>query len=474
MSSAAVIPFPESGAGAPPIRDLEAELNILSSVMLAPDLAAGVQLDPGDFYDPAHQELYRAMRELVSEVGSDGDLFRLMLSRYQDRADMREVLHNLHEGLPAVGQVIHFADRVRRARVARDLEELSSALRADARAGDPAEVIGRYAQRLELLGGAVAPSSVAVRVWEMPEPEPLRWAWSGLMPIGFPSLLFAHGGSGKSFLALGLALHVVSGRSFLAREVVRGPVLYLDAELDKDEFLRRAYRVARGMGLDRIPEGLHYFRLPGPLTSSGVYSSVVRALSESGVVLSIIDSFAAASATSNQIDPAEVLPFFERVARLGTVLLVDHIAKPLAAASGPAATPYGSVFKHNLARSCLRLDTGDEGALRIVQTKSNFGRLQEPMGVAVEYHFDRVQFSRIDASDYRFAKLTAKSLPAVERVHQELAQFGEDGAGFERVAEGLTMAPKTVQNHISTLKRDGRARQVSPGVWAVVEGGECA
>ena len=73
--------------------------------------------------------------------------------------------------------------------------------------------------------------------------------------------LYGDGGQGKSLLAVHLASAVALGRPFLGLPTEARPVLYLDAELDADEFTRRAYGVARGMGESRPPAGLHYLAL---------------------------------------------------------------------------------------------------------------------------------------------------------------------------------------------------------------------
>lgn len=104
-----------------------------------------------------------------------------------------------------------------------------------------------------------------LRTWETPEPPPLRFVVADLLPQGYPSSLYGDGATGKSYLALILGMHVVLGMPFLGRDVLQGPVLFADAELDEHEFLRRAYRVGRGLGLRQPPEGLFYKRLPDSL-----------------------------------------------------------------------------------------------------------------------------------------------------------------------------------------------------------------
>jgi AAA domain len=92
---------------------------------------------------------------------------------------------------------------------------------------------------------------------DMPEPEARRYVVPGLMPDGALTILYGDGGLGKSYLALYFAMCAALGRPIAGRPVKKRTALYLDAELEQDEFLRRAYWIARGLGLERPPEGLH-------------------------------------------------------------------------------------------------------------------------------------------------------------------------------------------------------------------------
>src|SRR5687768_5354857 len=84
------------------------------------------------------------------------------------------------------------------------------------------------------------------------------WAWDGLVPDAAVTLLYGDGDSGKFMVALFLGASAYAGLPVLGREVRRGPVLYLDAELDAGRVAERARSVARGLGLDGIPADLHY------------------------------------------------------------------------------------------------------------------------------------------------------------------------------------------------------------------------
>jgi hypothetical protein len=98
-------------------------------------------------------------------------------------------------------------------------------------------------------------SSGPIAVCKMPEPHARRFVVPGLLPEGALSILFGDGGLGKSYIALHFAICAARGLSIAGRPVEKRNAIYLDAELDQDEFVRRAYAVARGLALSQPPRG---------------------------------------------------------------------------------------------------------------------------------------------------------------------------------------------------------------------------
>jgi RecA-family ATPase len=92
---------------------------------------------------------------------------------------------------------------------------------------------------------------------QFPDPTPLRDIWEGHITEGLISTLYGDSGQGKSTLVDGLATHVATGRSFLGYQVLQGPVVILDWELNRDITLHRLYRIARGLGMD-VPPAIMY------------------------------------------------------------------------------------------------------------------------------------------------------------------------------------------------------------------------
>ena len=82
------------------------------------------------------------------------------------------------------------------------------------------------------------------------EPIPARqWLVEGLIPSGTVTLLGGDGGTGKSLVALQLAVSTALSRAWLGLPVTSGRALYISAEDDRDELHRRLSDIARAEGL---------------------------------------------------------------------------------------------------------------------------------------------------------------------------------------------------------------------------------
>lgn len=83
------------------------------------------------------------------------------------------------------------------------------------------------------------------------EPVPRRvWHVESLIPSRVVTLLQGDGGTGKSILALQLAVATVTGQRWLSQEVRPGNVVYLSAEDDRGELHRRLDAICTDYGID--------------------------------------------------------------------------------------------------------------------------------------------------------------------------------------------------------------------------------
>jgi RecA-family ATPase len=312
-------------------------------------------------------------------------------------------------------------------------------------------------------------AGVLLKVWEQPEPDPRRFIIEGLIPAGSVTSLYGDGEQGKSYLALHLATLVCMGNSFAGRSVEKGNVIYLDGELQADEFIRRAHAIARGMGLTRPPEGLYYLQLSGPLTDAKVQKQVEAQVQKVKPVMIVLDSFTMSTYDSDPMDARPSIRVIKWLEKLGTVLAIDHIRKPEPGANLSQYTAFGSAFKRYAVRSQLQLLKAEGGGLTILHKKSNFAPKSAPIHLSMEFGAGCVKIAAIeDANDERLAGVT-DNLPAIDQVYAELSRHN-DGATPLFISLELGKSEKTIRNYLTALKSQGRAQ--TDGVRWTAEKGE--
>ncbi len=179
------------------------------------------------------------------------------------------------------------------------------------------------------------------------EPPRKKWFLEGLFPQKYPSMVYAGGGIGKSFLGLFMTTQASRGmQSFLGRHFPEEPLkgLFLDWELELEEITCRAYQVARGLGLSKPPDGLLYYT---PKVSLYRFLKELPKIIESeSIQFIVIDSLGASCIDPDKV--IEVIEVFTALKDLGVESLIrDHQPKLQSNDSYESKTPYGSVYKFN-------------------------------------------------------------------------------------------------------------------------------
>jgi hypothetical protein len=223
-----------------------------------------------------------------------------------------------------------------------------------------------------------------------------------LLPRNKTTIVFAAGGTGKSYLACLVSVAVASGTGVLGWRVHRGDVLYLDWETDAYEVDRRIKRVSAGLGLPEVPR-IAYRACAGPLDDMA--EPLSSYIAERGIKLVIVDSVGMATGSSRE-GPAEesAIRLFSAIRHLGaTVLAIDHVTGEDVKSGRAVEKPYGSIYKVNLARSVYELKgtpvDGQDAHMALFHRKVNVGSLQPPLGIKVVHEADAVRFSREDIGD---------------------------------------------------------------------------
>jgi DNA-binding transcriptional ArsR family regulator len=208
-------------------------------------------------------------------------------------------------------------------------------------------------------------------------PRPVEWLVKDLIPARHATNLYGDSGTGKSLIALYLALCVIEGIPFLNFPTVkRGKVLYLDLELDAEIHTLRWWAIARGAGYETPPKGLRYVRWTQGLI--GHEGELWELIEQEQPALLIVDSFG--KATGKPLDPDLAIALYNLFDALPVpVLVIDHTAKPNPEIPAESAREYGTVYKRHYARSAIQVDLqgSERGHIGVIlrHQKSNFGRL---------------------------------------------------------------------------------------------------
>jgi hypothetical protein len=303
----------------------------------------------------------------------------------------------------------------------------------------------------------------AIDVSTLPEPPRRGWLVPDLVPEGTVTTWYGDDGTGKSVLAQALAICVASGQPFLDRPVPRGTALFIDTEFDQDEFIRRAYQLARGMGFAAPPAGMFYYRTRYSLTTPGCRRDIIRLVERHQPALLIIDSITLGSYTSDLKEASETTSLMEFLQRMGvTTLVLDHIPKPPPGASLAYARPWGSFAKRAKTRHAVSLTQSEAGGIVLRVTKSNLAKAGTMVGADITWTDDAIRVTAVSLDDDALAGVE-HHLPALEQVYRTLCQH--EAMTPEELSEATGLATGTIRNKLTALRRQGRAEPLGDGRW---------
>lgn len=230
-----------------------------------------------------------------------------------------------------------------------------------------------------------------------PAPPP-AFVWDDYLPRGVVALFGAHGGTGKSTIALMLAVAVVTGRPLFGVNTSEAPAVFVSLEDGAGIVRHRLAGICRAWGIDplSLADRLHIVdgtenpelfaadnRSAGDVTPA--YSELVQLVKNSRAGLVVVDN-ASDSFGGDEINRRQVRGFMRalgQVARLTdcAVCLLAHVDKNTSRArKAEGGEGYsGSTAWHNSARSRLFMTRDESGLLTLEHQKSNLGKRREPV-----------------------------------------------------------------------------------------------
>jgi hypothetical protein len=220
---------------------------------------------------------------------------------------------------------------------------------------------------------------------DQPEYETARYRLQPLLFDSEPTLIYAPGGTGKSYLALYIACLVQYNIGGIYGWLpLAGNVLVLDWETSRAIYRRRTWAVKQGLGIEDSTERIKYRYCTQPLATD--IAEIQKIVIENKINLVIVDS--CGYAAGGDPNAAEVaIRYFGALRSIRTATLtLDHVSKGLNGGS----SPFGSVYKTNAARSVFQLkksqDAGaNEYELGLYHEKVNEGMPLKPIGYKTKF-----------------------------------------------------------------------------------------
>jgi hypothetical protein len=297
-----------------------------------------------------------------------------------------------------------------------------------------------------------------------------RWLVEPFVEHEGATVIFADGGTGKSLLALAIAVTVSSDTAVLGRRHAEPrPVLYADWEASALVAQERLDAILAGAEIHERPPIL-YRRMSASLVESA--ANLRREVAEQGIGLVIVDSLGAARA--GEPESADVtIRMFNAARSLGVPWIgVDHVTK----SSGNDATrPFGSTFTHNLARLTWSADKAQEEGedvlvISLTNRKRNNGRLLPRLGFRLEF----VSGSVDELLEVRFRRTDLADVPGLAEKgslrDRILAELRDGGRKLDELVTPLRTPSNQIRARVSDMEKRGLVvRRPDGTIWLAVK-----
>lgn len=303
-----------------------------------------------------------------------------------------------------------------------------------------------------LLPGLKTVSSARILATEYP---PIPFIIPDYLPSGL-TFLIGKPKVGKSWLAMQLALSVMTGGKMLNRDVEKGRVLYLALE-DNERRLQTRMRKQNWVN----DQGVEFmftndFRDQITALNTGGGKRLLRHIENQKFKVVIVDTFSR-SIHGDQLDPAEMTeavgPLQQYALNKGIALIiVDHMPKNSGDFSDPIANIYGSVAKAGVT------DT----AWAIYKEQGKAGAKLAINGRDVEEHLLQLTFDRSGFYWHCEGKATDVMITETRKaILEALEDLGRSQA--MAVAEATGQPLNHVRERLNDLANEGRVIRTQEG-----------
>ena len=294
-----------------------------------------------------------------------------------------------------------------------------------------------------------------------------------LLLDGLPVTWYAPGGSGKSLLAMYVALLVQNGLPFQGEPTRQANVLYLDWEVTKEEADRRCTLLVNGLRQTNIGGEIRYplyRRCLGSILDET--SEIAKVIAKHEIGLVIVDS--AGPACGGDVMSAElVIQFFNALRKVtastkAAAAILTHTTKADRREENQRRLPIGSVYFENLSRATWELRPQETSAGNVLQLgifarKHNMGRF-EPVGLRLCFEHDAIAVERVAAEDVLTEQGATQSMI--------LAELERGPLNVSQLIEASGAAPGTIRTLLWKMKKRGQIESPGRGLWTLAGEGK--
>jgi len=330
---------------------------------------------------------------------------------------------------------------------------------------------GKFAKRLGEDAGALFDRACreALACWRRPaawmslhprSQGAVPWMWTDWIPANQITVLYGDGDSGKSLLALTLAVCALSGLPLAGTWPIgrAESVLYVDYESTADDHQHRLALLTRALEVPDL-SGLFYLSASRPAQELGAELRAQR--DRTHATLLILDSLGAACGGEPE-SAQSALAVINTLRQMGpacTVLVLAHVSKAAMVEKGAHRKAYGSVYVRNGPRANLemrRLEDVPGLSVTLRVDKNNLlHHKPAAIGLALELTDDGMAWRQTEAP---VTKVSARV-----QLLRILPTNPDDARSSGTLAKRLGLDDAAVKKALDRMADAGLVRRVSLG-----------
>ncbi len=304
------------------------------------------------------------------------------------------------------------------------------------------------------LSGHIEKVSQAFTVGKLTNFVPRDYAVKPFLFRGVPNLIWAQGGSGKSWFGLLFCILIDKGMSAHGIKAKQGKALYLDWEEEPDLFVQRVKALHKGLGINSDEEsGIVYKKMSGSLAAN--IENIAKIVQRDEISFLVVDSVNA-SLSGSMNDDETIREYFNSLNGLGiTTLSIDHANK-----AGETTGKWqlgGSASKKQRARQVFELRRFREPGVNSLDVvwyheKGNDSRLGNPKAWQLNFHNTDYYNEQDNENQTVLDMVTFESIDIGDPDNPNFQTLSTQEMVYQLVFKRGAMSAETIAMEIGTIK----------------------